>query len=284
MDTHRLAILRTYRYLRVATVVTLATLGIAVLLQRSAAECWQTSISAYYFTAVHSTFVATLCAIGVALIVYKGSTPTEDVVLNFSGFLAFVVAMVPTVREPLCGTGLPAAYDVSPGIRNNVAAVLVAGVLAEATRVYLARTESPVRAMEPEARRALVVGWLLVGALAIAFVALPQPFERWGHAVAAVSMFAGIIYVVVINVGSSRQRPNAGPYVATYTTIAWSMALTLPAVVVLHVVLRGWEHAVILVEVLLIVEFAAFWLVQTVELWNYIDRRELIEKESAAAR
>jgi hypothetical protein len=257
-------------------------LGISVVLQGGAAGCWQTSISAYYFTSSHSIFVAGLCAIGVTLIVYKGSTPTEDVVLNFSGFLAYIVAMVPTSREQICGgSGLPAAYDVSPGIRNNVAAVFVAGILAEATRVYLVARESPAHPLEPLARRALYVGWILLAALGIAFVAVPARFEQWGHAVAAVSMFAGIIFVVMINVASSQLRPNAQRYVATYKAIALSMALTLVAVVVLHLVLAGFQHIIILVEALLIVEFAAFWVVQTVELWDYVDRDELIAKETA---
>ena len=60
--------------------------------------CWQTSISAYYYTAAHSVFVASLCAIGILLITYRGSTDTEDILLDLAGVLAFVVAMVPTAR------------------------------------------------------------------------------------------------------------------------------------------------------------------------------------------
>ena len=137
----------TYRYLRVAPLVVALFLGASVTLQRSVAGgCSLGSISAYYFTAAHSVFVAALCAIGACLIVYKGNTDTEDVVLNFSGFLSFVVAFVPTQREAVCGAGLPAAYEVGPGVRNNVLALIVAGVLAEATRVFISRNVERQRA------------------------------------------------------------------------------------------------------------------------------------------
>ena len=82
-----------YRYLRIAPIISVVMLLTAVAIQRTRADCWQTSISAYYFTAAHSAFVATLCAIGVGLIVYKGNSDTEDVILNFAGFFAFIVAM-----------------------------------------------------------------------------------------------------------------------------------------------------------------------------------------------
>ena len=103
VDRRSLAVPRTYRYLRVSTVVVTGLLMVAVLRQIVAAGgCVQTSISAYYFSAAHSAFVAALCVIGASLIVYKGSTDTEDVVLNFAGFLALVVAFVPTAREYTC--------------------------------------------------------------------------------------------------------------------------------------------------------------------------------------
>ena len=70
-DTHRSAVLNTYRYLRLAMIAVVVMLFVAVGAQRAAATCWQTSISAYYFTAAHSVFVAALCAIGACLIVYK---------------------------------------------------------------------------------------------------------------------------------------------------------------------------------------------------------------------
>jgi hypothetical protein len=43
--------------------------------------------------------------------------------------------------------------------------------------------------------------------------------------------------------------------------------------------LSGFNHAVLVVEVALIVEFGAYWLVQTVELWNTSTRDQLVDVE-----
>ena len=97
--------LDTYRYLRGGIPVMMVLLAAALIIERAGATCWQTSISAYYFTSAHGVFIAALCAIGTMLIVYKGSRDTEDVLLNLAGILAFVVAVVPTSRPVLlCGS------------------------------------------------------------------------------------------------------------------------------------------------------------------------------------
>jgi hypothetical protein len=98
-DRHRNNALDTHRYLRGGMVVLIVTLGAAVLGQRLASTCWQTSISAYYHTAAHNVFIAAICGIGVLMIVYHGSSNTENVLLTVAGLLAFVVAMVPINRR-----------------------------------------------------------------------------------------------------------------------------------------------------------------------------------------
>ena len=131
--------LDTYRYLRGGMAVMIVMLGTAVIGERLTAACWQTSISAYYFTAAHSIFIAALCALSMQFIVYKGSSDTEDVLLTLAGILGFVVAMVPTTRPVLlCGRyGLPAEYDVKHAITNNVWAVVIALVIARAVSWWL---------------------------------------------------------------------------------------------------------------------------------------------------
>ena len=273
-DTHRSAVLNTYRYLRLAMIAVVVMLFVAVGAQRAAATCWQTSISAYYFTAAHSVFVAALCAIGACLIVYKGNTDTEDVVLNFSGFLSFVVAFVPTQREALCGAGLPAAYEVGPGVRNNVLALIVAGVLAEVARVVINRNVDRIP-YSGWATRATVIGWLVIGVGIIGYAAFPAGFEAKGHTIAAVTMFVGIIGVVVLNALSAQSESQRTSYVGIYKAIAGVMAVLLVAIIAIRLSLPTWDHIVIWVEGVLIGAFAAFWLVQTKELWDVVDRREL---------
>lgn len=275
MDSdHRTAVLNTYRYLRLAMIAVVIMLGAAIGAQRAGAACWQTSISAYYFTAAHSVFVAALCAIGACLIVYKGNTDTEDVVLNFSGFLSFVVAFVPTQREALCGAGLPAAYEVGPGVRNNVLALIVAGVLAEATRVFISRNVERQPA-SGWAVRATLIGWAVIGVGIVGYIWFPASFEARGHTVAAVTMFIGIIGVVILNALSAQSVPQRAGFVGTYKLIAALMAVLLAAIIVIRLSLPAWDHIVIWVEAVLIGTFAAFWLVQTRELWDVVDRREL---------
>jgi hypothetical protein len=101
------------------------------------ADGWQNSISAYFYTSSHSVFIASLCAVGICLIVYQGSTTTEDALLNFSGVLAIVVGLVPTGREELRGPGLPEDFDATAFVENNVRALLIACVVAVAVYVLI---------------------------------------------------------------------------------------------------------------------------------------------------
>ena len=58
--------------------------------------------------------------------------------------------------------------------------------------------------------------------------------------------------------------------------IAVGMLVTLIAVVTVHIVRPDWmdERWIIVLESALILEFAAYWVVQTIELWDTPDRRE----------
>ena len=60
------------------------------------------------------------------------------------------------------------------------------------------------------------------------------------------------------------------------------MLVTLLAAVCSHQLLDGFNHAVLVVEVALIVEFAAYWLVQTVELWGTPTRATLVAASSGS--
>jgi hypothetical protein len=272
--------LRTYRYLRVALVVLGLLLLASVGGTMATVGCRQTSISAYYYTPSHAVFIAALCAIGVCLIVYRGTTDLEDVVLNISGFLAFVVAFSPTTREPLCGgQGLPADYDIAPGIRNNVAAFLVAGVLVVILMIYFGRREN--RALDLSAQVALVIGVALFVVGAVLFVFSPTQFQKQGHGAATTVFFAGIIAVTLLNARSSGERVGAARYIWAYRVIAGVMTATLLVVIGMHL-LAGRPTAAIIAETLLVVEFGAFWVVQTIELWGVLDKDELTQRAGAA--
>ncbi len=276
--------LDTYRYLRGGMAVMIVMLGAAVIGERLTATCWQTSISAYYFTTAHSIFIAALCALGVQFIVYKGSSDTEDVLLTLAGMFAFIVAMVPTTRPLLlCGRyGLPAEYNMEHAITNNVWAVVIALVIARVVSWWLYRRTNTARAQERLGHGIDVCfcgrSWPL-GLVALIF------FRNWfdsnAHGIAAVIMFLAIITTVVTTAFLvSRQDDTKSPhrhlYYMLYQGIAAAMIVTLIAVVVLHLVLDSWNHWVIVVETALILEFTVYWVIQTIELWRTPNRFELL--------
>lgn len=90
---------KSYRYLRMAIVLLLLAIGIAVGYQASGQDFHLLgSISAYYYTPAQAIFVGGLIAVGTCMVALKGTTEFEDVVLNLGGMFAAVVAIVPTAR------------------------------------------------------------------------------------------------------------------------------------------------------------------------------------------
>lgn len=275
-----MAALDTYRYLRGGMAVMIVLLGAAVVAERVGADCWQTTISDYYYTSAHAVFIASLCAVGAMLIVYKGSNATEDVLLNFAGTLAFVVAMVPTTRpDLLCGPTPLVAVDEA-AVRN-VWAVIVALVVSRVASWWMYRRTGTTRERPPLATAATWLQRVVLGVGVVTLVAAPEWFRANAHGVAAVAMFASIIATVLITAfvtGNQDQTkcPQRRRYQAAYRAIAAAMALALGAAVVLHLVLDGFNHAIIVIEAALILLFGAYWLVQTVELWGTTTRVQLM--------
>lgn len=305
MADDRRDVISTYRHLRLAMIFLLVLLIEAVVLQTVSAGCAQGSLSAFYYTPVQAVFVASLCALGTCLIVYRGNTDLEDIALNISGFLAFVVAFVPTERptgtwcvpEPTPRTNAalaalsgsdPDAADrlraalradqravIVDGVNNNVVALVTVGlaVIVVAVWLLLRARRAPVAAGET-ARHPIVpiasalgcLGLLVVGAWV--FVTERTWFYDHAHAVAAVLTFVGITTVVVANlVGVVRTRPP----VERRTTLvraygAVAASMLVTGVVVGALTARGWRHGVLWMEVLLLGEFLVFWVVQTLEL------------------
>lgn len=298
--------LATYRYVRLALVAVVAGLLASIALTAVPQNCWQTSLSAFYFTLSHAVFVGALCATGVCLIVYKGLTRPEDTLLNFAGFLAFVVALVPThspVHNPKdpsssCGLWLPTNDDATAAVGNNITAVLIGAAVGIAAYLVVRATAGPPPrsdldapagpddAERPRGPSAKVANFLLEWIQVIAppvTAATPAAGLLWflfdresfladAHSAAAIAMFSGIIAVVVLYACYSVQHfchcRGRGRFAVAYITIAVAMTVTLIVVGVLHVHLRTWNHGILALEIALIVEFAVFWLLQTLDSWN----------------
>jgi hypothetical protein len=283
-----MAALDTYRYLRGGMAVMIVLLGAAVVAERVGADCWQTTISDYYYTSAHAAFIASVCAIGAMLIVYKGSSATEDVLLNFAGTLAFVVAMVPTRRpDLLCGPTRLIAGDEA-AVRN-VWAVVVALVVSRVASWWMYRRTGTTRERPPLANAATWLQRVVLGVGVVTLAAAPEWFRANAHGVAAVAMFASIIATVLITAfvtGNQDEAkcPQRRRYQAAYRAIAAAMAVTLGTAVVLHMVLDGFNHAIIVIEAALILLFGAYWLVQTVELWGTTTRAQLMPDVARRSR
>lgn len=286
MAEPRDAALNTYRYLRGGMAALLLMLGTAVAAERLRSGCWQTSISAYYFTPAQTVFVGSLCALGALLIVYRGSSDTEDVLLNLAGTLAFIVAFVPTSRPVLtCGdTVAPSA--AGPSATVGAWAVVVALLAARLASWWLyRRTETGW----PRSALGTVVTWAQRAVFTVGVVTLavaPEWFVGHAHGIAAVVLFAAIITTVVqtafvVGNQDDDRCPHRGRYRAVYRTIAATMAATLLTAVVLHLTVDGFNHAVLVVEAALIAAFGVYWVVQTVELWGTTTREPLLAAGAA---
>lgn len=275
-----LAAVRTYGYLRLALAGLVLLLFASVLTEWGATgfSCLQTSISAYWHTPARAVFVGVLVTMGVCLVALRGNTPGEDIALNFAGMLAPVVAFVPTGDTGSCSSVPIQASDVAPAVANNVQSLFVLGAVALAVGVWSARRSRVAEGAPSGIRRSDLLGLVVAGAVmgggVVWFVVARESFVAHGHDVAAVPMFLAIVVAVWLNgrdvdraVAQGSMPSTAARYVPVYRAISTAMLATLVATVA-ATFLSPWEHLVLWVEVVLILLFAAFWLVQTRELWN----------------
>lgn len=273
---------KTYRYLRIGMAGTVALLIAAVTFERAEVDCWQTSVSAYYYTPVRAIFVGGLLAIGLSLIVIKGSTAWEDACLNVAGMLAPVVALVPTSNVGKCWSVEPNPLPVKPdgsladwvvaNIDNNIQALLVTGfaglvvsfLIASVATVATKNLRAVAEIGETGTRLGLLIAFALIVVGYLAF-RLWDDFDTKSHFVAAISMFVFLALAVSSNALQLRAKTDKRAYFRLYVGIAVLMVL---AAAVLFTVTRDWDYKVLVLEASEIALFAAFWLVQTKEHWN----------------
>jgi hypothetical protein len=246
----------------------------AVLFEWSADHrtCFQTSISAYYFTPVRPFFVSALVAIGVCLVCLRGNTDPEDVLLNIAGVAAAVVGLVPTTHIGTC-TSVPVGehegvHDVIAGnVANNVFALLVTGAVGLSVFGVLVGWRAWRRRIRPVRSTAVAFAAALLAEVAAVFV-----FYTWrdfsvanAHQAAALTLFVCIFVVVSLNAAAHwdgrRWLRN------TYLGIASGMALAFLVVLVVALA-TTWQHATLVIEGVFVTLFAVFWSVQTHELWS----------------
>ena len=262
----------TYRYLRVAMVALVCGLGASVMVEgwRQNPRCWQTSISAYYYTPAQAMFVGTLIAMGTAMVVIKGSTAIEDTLLNGAGMLAPIVAFVPTPDVAGCNSQTIEEAAKRAGVENNVTALLLLGVIGRAITPVLAHRDSTWRSRQ--------FRWAIRPRL-------PSSSERRcgsGSRVtrssraqqyaAAIPLFGCIVAAAVSNAfGLRAHQTSMGKESASlrnrYSLLAAAMVIAV-ALMGSYKIAFGWEHGVLFIEATVISLFGVFWVLQTHELWS----------------
>ncbi len=275
---------KSYRYLRIGMVGAVGLLAMSIGLERLGVDCWQTSISGYYYTPVRAIFVGALMAIGLSLVVVKGRTEVEDALLNVAGMLAPVVAVVPTTEVVTCWSVPPAQFPVDAtefatvfeaAIRNNMGALLitaavglvVAAVLGQRT---MGSARAAVRELQPGSRWGLAAAVVLVVVTTAALLWWPG-FPTHAHDIAAGLMFVCLAAAVWFN-GREGAKAQESTYPTTYRTIA--LVMVAPAVLLLPF-FNGFDHRVFVVEAIEIASFATFWILQTRQFWT----REVAETD-----
>lgn len=273
-DDPALAAVKTYRYLRLGMVAMVALLFVAIGVDwwESGRHCLQPSISSSFHTPVRSVFIAVLVTIGVCLVALKGNSEPEDVLLNLAGMLAPGVAFVPTQLRAGCAARpmptIPESAVVTPML-----ALTITGGLAAVAAVALALWQRGGTLGLWD--RVGIAGAVVVLAGGAGWLALHrQSFLSHAHDVAAVPMFLCIVVVVWLNsrdvqreIRTDPARAAAPRYVPVYRAIALLMLAALVVTVLLRL-LTSWTYTVLAVEVVLLVLFAVFWVVQTAELWR----------------
>jgi uncharacterized membrane protein len=271
----------TYRYLRIGMVGAVVLLAASIAIERSKVDCWQTSISAYYYTPVRAIFVGTLLAVALALIAYKGKGTWEDLSLNFAGMLAPVVAVAPTTDVGRCWSLAPSPLPVKDdgslaewvvtNIDNNIYALLVAGVVglvvSAITRVVLRRVSAPTRVE----RSTLIALGLTALALASVWWLMQtwDDFSTRAHGYAAVLLFVFLIGAIVANVFEHRAERKKDRRNKRWSWVYMGVAaLMVLGGVVIWLTRIFDEHTVFALETYEIAFFALYWSAQTVDNWS----------------
>jgi hypothetical protein len=289
--------LRTYTALRLGMVAVLLGLGIALGHEIGNEGCVNKSISAYYYTPVHSVFVGALIALGLAMIALWGRTILEDICLNLAGMLAPVVAFVPTLDSTNCSLPPELTEQTddqrkaqlidanSPAVSNNfftlltviaIALVFVAGVIIYRWRQPKPEWSEQQRAAYVKETQGYLFTWgVAVVVWIVGFIIYKWKRDDWfdyhAHWYSAVAMFV-LVGGAVFAAGLDRLHRRETGW-QKWLGIYWSLVLAMIAAAAFILLTAAWvwegtwwaERKIFLLEAAEILLVAGFWLVQTVD-------------------
>jgi hypothetical protein len=272
--------LAVYRDLRVGLAVVMLMFAVAVIIDAVPKRCVQGALSEYFYTPAHSIFIATLLGFTILFFVYRGSSDTEDALLTLAGVAALVAALVPQGPPQLCTPPfLPKDFEIEKIIQPNVWAVVVALVLGWSLTWWQNRYNHPRPTRSAGGTLALYFLRVVVAGGLLCLICDTELFLGQAHGAAGVLMLSAFIATVFTTAFlANREEKVQGrrDYRNFYKLIALLMLLTLIGVITLHikrpnVIPIPW---ITVLEALLILEFLAYWVVQSVELWKTPDRAE----------
>ena len=267
---------QTYFSLRLALTLIVVMLLAALAIQGAQEWCAMHSISAFYYSPLQPMFVGVLVAIGICLIVYQGTTYQENLLLDIAGFMAFIVAFVPTADpKTVCadkgyvGLGVEESFLVWRNVLPLLLVTFVATFIAFVIR--LNKDKSAPRPRLEVRRIGAGLGAQFVVLAALLF--LDVQFVQRAHGIAATSLFVCIIAVVVINHIGRKDDPSVTERKNVYGWVAAVMAGTLIVCVAAHLIFK-LPHLILIIETFLIAEFAVYWAIQTKDLRGRTVRSE----------
>ncbi|MGJ9403889.1 hypothetical protein [Arthrobacter sp. KK5.5] len=261
----------TLRYLRLMLLVIPLLLAVAIVIYAAWTGTIEDSISSYYLGPARDLFVAMLVATGVLMVVYKGSSPLEDHALNFAGFYAVFVAVVPTRLGKTLDALAPAERtELVRSIQVAVVAVLVVA----AVFVWIDRRTTdwaPRMLFRNTWSRILTVASfaLLAGFLFLLVWRTAEGADFAGvHLASTLLMIASMWLAIASHVGSGRLNASdtSGGHRLRYASLLVLMLVGLAAWPVLLGV--GFRQALFVVEWFEILVFSCFWFLETRRTWH----------------
>ena len=126
--TDQIFAIKTWRYLRASMIGFVLAIFIGVRFERSKAPgCFQTSISAYYYTPVHGIFIGALVAVGTCLICLQRQHRCRRHPPEPRRHVRSRRRSVPTPGTGSCGSVLTTADNRDVNISNNMFVLLAVG-------------------------------------------------------------------------------------------------------------------------------------------------------------
>ncbi|WP_322411774.1 hypothetical protein [Microbacterium invictum] len=254
---------RTYRYVRLAILGAVLALLVSVAGVAIADGVAPESLSAGFYTPARTVFTGSLFAVSLALLALSGRS-VPQALLDVAAVLAPLIAIIPT---PVGGE-VPAA--VHGDVVNGLATFLLVGIVGLIVALLVARAQGSLT--RGVAATAAVAGVVVVG-FPVWGVVDQESLLRVGHLTATLAFFALIAAVAGWTAWApSSARPSARGVYGGIAIGILAAILFLFAVVVLPLAAPDPPASgipfVLIGEIVLLLLFAAFWVVETARTWK----------------